>query len=173
MPDLSTFPVRVYFVDARLDDPKRSTMRKLQRFNLAKKTAASLITRHILLWPFAPRFLLPSDRESVLKKGIGLIETSWKRINHGGYPASKNARKLPLLVPVNQINFGRPGILSSVEALAAALVIVGERDHAEFVLSKFSWAKIFLQTNSLLLDDYGKCETDDDVERVQNEYFGD
>ena len=80
-------------------------------------------------------------------------------------------RALPYLVAANPVNFGRPMRLTTVEAFAAALVILGERDRAERALSKFTWGETFLELNAEPLRRYADCEDSGEVVEIQQEYI--
>ena len=69
------------------------------------------------------------------------------------------------------MKYGQQCCLSCVEALAAALVILGMRGDGEMILAKFKWGHSFLSLNGDLLDKYSKCENAASVLRVQNEYL--
>jgi pre-rRNA-processing protein TSR3 len=61
--------------------------------------------------------------------------------------------------------------LTTVEALAAALCIFGEREHAEELLSKFTWGETFLELNEEPLRRYSECADSSEVVAVQGEYL--
>ena len=69
------------------------------------------------------------------------------------------------------MNWGKPFKLSTVEALAAGLVILGERSQAEQILSKFSWGHVFLELNREPLAEYALARDSAEVVRIQNEYM--
>jgi pre-rRNA-processing protein TSR3 len=71
------------------------------------------------------------------------------------------------------VNYGNALQLTTVEALAAALVILDERDHAERLLAKFTWGETFLELNAEPLRRYAACETSSDVVAVQDDYLAD
>ncbi len=52
-------------------------------------------------------------------------------------------RRLPLLIAVNPTHYGKPYILSTIEAVAAALYIMGFRDEAMEVLRLYKWGPEF------------------------------
>ena len=70
----------------------------------------------------------------------------------------RHRRALPFLVAANPVNFGRPWKLTSVEALAAALVILGERSQAELVVSSCNWGVRFLELNEEPLGFYADAK---------------
>ncbi|MFC6725997.1 ribosome biogenesis domain-containing protein, partial [Halobium palmae] len=80
-------------------------------------------------------------------------------------------RALPYLVAANPVNFGRPMRLTTVEAFAAALCILGERDHAERALAKFTWGETFLELNDEPLRRYAACADSSEVVSIQREYL--
>lgn len=80
-------------------------------------------------------------------------------------------RALPYLVAANPVNFGRPMQLTTVEAIAAALVIFGEKKRAEDVLSKFNWGHTFLELNEEPLRRYAACADSTEVVEIQREYL--
>ena len=163
--------IRIIYVDLKEDDPRRSTMRKLDRFGLARSVGIGFLKRSISLNPFAESYLKRSDAHQTLRTGLLLIEASWNRIDQTHLETGKLSRKLPLLLPVNPVNYGKPGKLSSVEAAAGALFILGERDQAAQILSKFAWAHTFLEVNMAPLLEYSRCTTDDEIMAQESEFF--
>jgi len=80
-------------------------------------------------------------------------------------------RALPFLVAANPVNYGKPFKLSTVEALAAGLIILGERSQAELILSKFNWGHVFLKLNHEPLQEYAAAKNSAEVVRIQNAYL--
>eukprot|EP00475_Leptophrys_vorax_P025539 TRINITY_DN35771_c0_g1_i4.p4 TRINITY_DN35771_c0_g1~~TRINITY_DN35771_c0_g1_i4.p4 ORF type:complete len:162 (-),score=62.59 TRINITY_DN35771_c0_g1_i4:2053-2538(-) len=80
-------------------------------------------------------------------------------------------RLLPYLVAANPVNYGKPMKLSCVEALAAALIIVGLVEEADMLLQKFKWGPNFVVLNRELLEAYSQCENSAEVVQVQNMYL--
>ncbi|MEC9254110.1 MAG: DUF367 domain-containing protein, partial [Candidatus Thermoplasmatota archaeon] len=56
-------------------------------------------------------------------------------------------RRLPPLVPVNPVNAGKVGKLTTAEALAGALATIGEDEHAAQLMGAFKWGPAFLELN--------------------------
>ena len=162
---------RLLYAYLNQDDPKKSTMRKLERFGLASRVPLGKAARTLSLTPYADLYLLPSDRDIALKTGLLLIDGSWNRIASIEGLRLRYPRKLPLLVPVNPVNFGKPGKLSSVEAMAAALYIMGFSEEANAVLSKFNWGQNFLPMNMQPLEEYLKCRTQEEVAVAEGLFF--
>ena len=61
---------------------------------------------------------------------------------------------LPFLLAANPVNYGKPFVLSSAEAIAAALAIFGRQAEADAVLGKFAWGEQFLRLNAEPLEAY-------------------
>lgn len=146
-------------------------MKKLERFGMVKKVPLSRSSRALSITPYADNYLLPSDRELSIRAGLLLIDGSWNRITTIGGLKLSNPRKLPILVPVNPVNFGKPGKLSSVEAMAASLYILGFVEEAASVLSKFNWGQNFIPMNIQPLEEYMKCGSQEDVPAAENLFF--
>jgi len=109
--------------------------------------------RSIILNPEATVTLSPVDRGVAVKHGITVIDTSWKSADNSVFHLLKAPfqRRLPRLLAANPVNYGSPNILSSAEALAAALFILGFPEQASSILSKFKWGGSFIQLNRELL----------------------
>ena len=112
-----------------------------------------------------------SDSAIILERGISVIDGSWARIEGIRNLRMRFPRKLPLLVPANPVNFGKPGKLSSVEAIAAALYICGFRSSSTLVLSKFNWGMQFLKVNMEPLEEYSSCSSQEDVTKAESLFF--
>jgi pre-rRNA-processing protein TSR3 len=110
--------------------------------------------RSIVLNPETVTVLSPGDRDVAARHGITVIDTSWKSTDNSVFHVLKAPfqRRLPRLVAANPVNYGVPNILSSAEALAAALFILGFPEEALKILSKFKWGNSFLQLNQGLME---------------------
>jgi pre-rRNA-processing protein TSR3 len=71
----------------------------------------------------------------------------------------------------NPVNFGKPCMLSSIEALAASLYILGERERAAQLLSKVSWGIRFLEVNREPLDLYTEAKDSSEIIKIQEQYI--
>jgi pre-rRNA-processing protein TSR3 len=80
-------------------------------------------------------------------------------------------RSLPYLVAANPTHYGRPTILSTAEALSAALFILGERDRAKELLALFKWGPTFLELNRELLEVYARARDSAEVISLQREFI--
>jgi pre-rRNA-processing protein TSR3 len=68
------------------------------------------------------------------------------------------------------VNYGKPFVLSSVEAFAAALVILGHPDEAHAVLAKFAWGEQFMTLNREPLNAYAAAVDSSGVVAAQAEF---
>ena len=78
---------------------------------------------------------------------------------------------LPLLLAANPVNWGKPGRLSTVEALAATLVLAGHDDQAREVLGCVRWGGRFLELNQEPLEAYAAATSSNELVNVQFEFF--
>jgi len=171
---LSKYPDRIRLSALMLEecDPKRCTARKLVRFGLAEGAPrAGLLPRGcVVLHPNGEHVLSPEDRRNAEERGIAVIDSSWKRGDVPRIPRHP-ARALPYLLAANPVNYGKPFLLSSVEAFAAALWILGHPMQAEEILSKFGWGRQFLVLNREPLEAYAAAATREDILAAQGEFI--
>ena len=98
-------------------------------------------------------------------------EGSWNKAeemfqkNYSGIP-----RKLPPLLAGNPVNYSRINKLTTVEALASAAFILGNKELCSDLLAKFNWGHTFLELNENLLNDYQSAQSEDDVNSIITEY---
>lgn len=71
----------------------------------------------------------------------------------------------------NTINYGHPWKLNCVEALAAALYIIGEKEEARSLFDGFSYGDAFFNLNEEVLELYSQCKDSSEVVKTQNEYL--
>ena len=165
--------VRVIVYDECQCDPRRCTARKMLRLNLAQeaKGLRNIPRGSIILSPFTDKALSPSDRALALRAGITVMDLTWSHID--SFPRIKggNERALPYLIAANPINWGRPMELNSAEAVAASLIILGEKEQADALLQKFAWGEEFVRLNGELLERYSQAADSSEVVRIQEEYL--
>ena len=153
-------------------DPKKCTGIRLNRMSKAKivKNMRHIPRGSIVLNPISEIALSPADRIPAMKSGLVALDCSWKqaeavfnRARQGGQ------RSLPYLLAANPINTYKPIKLSTAEAVAAAVYILGMKDAAEDIMSIFKWGPSFLALNREWLDAYMNCSNSGEVVEVQKE----
>lgn len=156
----------------KLCDPKKCTSKKLARHGLIRLVSRphELPKGAVVLNPNAEVALSREDEPRCRRLGLCVLDTSWKS---GRLPRMRGYREraLPYLVAANPINYGKPVLLSSVEALAAALYIMGDEDQAAELLSKFKWGPTFLQLNAEPLRLYRQARDSREVVKAQAEFI--
>ena len=150
-------------------DPRKCSGKKLARFDLVRLTRhISQLRPYIVLSPFSEKALSPEDKGA---RGLAALDCSWAHAEEVFARFKLHERALPFLVAANPVNWGKPFKLSTVEALAAGLVILGEKSQAELILSKFNWGHVFLELNREPLSEYAAARDSAEVVRIQNEYM--
>jgi pre-rRNA-processing protein TSR3 len=160
---------------AKQCDPRKCSALKLKRHGLVRIVyhVSQLPRGAVVLNPFSERAFSPADRGRVDMRGLVALDLSWK---HAGDVAgllglSGASRCLPYLVAANPVNYGKPTQLSTVEALAAALIIAGFREKGERLLSVFKWGPTFFSLNEELLEAYAAARDSSDVVRLQGQFI--
>jgi len=150
------------------DDPTKCTAAKLVKFGIAKRIR-HLSGRDMVLNPFAKEYVLKSDRD--LTKSITAIDCSWNLAQTTFLQKFEGlSRKLPPLLAGNPVNYSKIGKLTTAEAIAGALYIMGYQELANSVTDKFRWGHTFFDLNKYLLEDYCNANTASEVESISQEY---
>jgi pre-rRNA-processing protein TSR3 len=164
--------IRLYAYDAKACDPKKCTARKLARMGMVTLTSdpSGLPRGCVLLNPTSDRAVSREDEKHAARRGLAALDLSWK---HPAFPEVRSAkdRALPYLVAANPVNYGKPFQLSTAEALAASLFIMGYEDQCIAVLNKFRWGPGFLTLNKEPLMLYAKAKNSEEVVEVQGEFI--
>ena len=171
---MSKKDVKICVYHAGQCDPKKCSTLKLKRHNLVKvvRQVDRLPRGAVILNPFSERALSPADRERMEMKGLAGIDCSWVYANdvlnlftHGA------SRCLPYLIAANPVNYGVPTKLSTVEALSAALYVIGYKRKAERLLSIFKWGLGFITLNQELLESYAQAKDSSEVVKLQKRFI--
>ena len=114
--------------------------------------------------------------KSVSRGGsIVALDCSWKRLEESLDSISKHTRlegrTLPVLLAANPISWGKPGRLSTAEAFASSLYILGRKEQAKRILSCLPYGDAFLELNRMPLEAYSDAETNQELAEVQWEFF--
>ena len=166
--------IKLLIYHANEDDPKKCTARKLSRFGFAdiitniKKTPRNAV----LLNPFAKKSISKEDLVIAKKNGILAVDCSWENAETSFDFLNKRceARALPFVIAVNPVNYGKPFKLTTLEAFAAALYILGEMAHASNILKIYNWASQFLELNKEPLEDYRKAKNSAEIIEIMKYY---
>lgn len=153
------------------DDPTKCSARKMINMDLAKGVSRKFHAsdKMIVLNPYAHRVLSPPDRGA---KSVLVIDCSWNQAQEVFFRRlGGKHRRLPVLLAANPTNYSRAGVLSSVEAVAATMYILGEMEEAERYLSIYKWGPTFLTLNHEPLEAYRRSRTEGKVIHAQREYF--
>ena len=150
------------------DDPKKCTAAKMIKFGLAQDIK-KINNRSLVLHPFAAKYLLPTDKP-LINSIIG-VDCSWN-LAEKEFSKTFNGiqRKLPPLLAGNPVNYAKLNKLTTAEALAASLFILGDNKQALEILNKFKWGHTFFELNKNLLEDYSKVSSDDEIDIILSDY---
>ena len=166
--------VRIVVYHAKQCDPKKCTALKLSRHGLIRIVSQLrfLPKRAIVLNPFSETAFSPADRERIEQHGLVALDCSWEHAEKvlSGHVRG-TSRCLPLLVAGNPVNFGKPTKLTTVEALAAALIIAGFEEEARELLSVFTWGHTFLDLNGERLGKYSTARNSAEVVELQKTFM--
>jgi pre-rRNA-processing protein TSR3 len=158
----------LYVHNIRQCDPKKCTGHKLKRHRLV-----TFVTRprrgSVLLHPHSKTTLSRGDAARSIARGLAAVDCSWKnaQIIFKRSFAGTLPRRIAYTVAANPVNYGRPYELSTVEALAAALYILGFETRSLGLLNKFKWGPHFLDLNRERLDLYADARTPEEAEDAE------
>ena len=165
----------IHIIHLRQDDPKKCTARALQRRNLVTvhdKIAGPRIG--IVLDPICGKVLGPEDINPK-ESPIIALDCSWKSIEVSIDALDRRAnlrhRTLPLLLAASPVSWGKPGRLSTAEAMALCAAIMGRIEQAERILRPFRFGKEFLELNAEPIREYQECKTNQEIVEKQWSFF--
>lgn len=170
MSESNTIPLELVVLMYRQDDPIKCTASRLVKFKIAKEVRR-VPTTFLVLNPFAEKMVTPNDIKKF--RGICAIDCSWKLATRVINTSKKffNNRKLPALLAGNPTNYAKLGMLSTVEAISAALYILNYKEMSREILNKFKWGHTFLDLNSEILEEYSRAQGQDEIIMIEKEYF--
>jgi pre-rRNA-processing protein TSR3 len=156
----------------RQDDPSKCTAAKLVRFGLAERVRF-IKYNTLLLDPFCEIIL--SNQDVGRFNTICAVDCSWEKAfeSFQRWKAFKRGacRRLPVLLAGNPTYYCKTSRLSSAEALAAALFIMGQTKMSEDIMQKFKWGHTFFELNFELLRDYSNAVSPAAIIELEKEYF--
>jgi pre-rRNA-processing protein TSR3 len=164
----------VYVLLLQQDDPRKCTAAKMARHRLAKPLfrLKQIPRKSIVLNPFASEILLPQDRRLAQESGLGVVDCSWEKVQAVFAIGMRGeGRRLPTLLAANPVNYAKPHKLSSVEALGAALIVMGFRESAARLLGLFKWGASFLTLNDQPLRSYSLASDVKAMLEAEAQYF--
>ena len=164
---------KLYVVHYKQCDPKKCTAIKLKRFSLVKLTSSlsSVPKAALVLHPSSKTVIGPEDSVLVANRGLVALDCSWEKLSNMSFDLSRfNDRRLPFLLAANPVNYAEPGKLSTVEALSAALYILGFEKQARALLLKFKWGETFLTLNKEPLEAYRWAKNREEVYQLEREF---
>ena len=170
--------VPIHIIHLNQDDPNKCTARIISADGLAKlhPDTKRSPSRGILLDPTCGSIQGPEDRRIIDMGGsVVALDCSWKQMEPS-IELIKNSTKLvrrtlPVLLAANPVSWGKPGRLSTAEAIAASLIILGREPQAEKILSRLPYGNEFLSLNRNPLDSYSSSQSTEELVSMQWEYF--
>lgn len=163
--------MNIYVLELCQDDPVKCTARKMIQMDMAKGVGRKFHAsdKTIVLNPYAHRVLSPDDASA---KGLLAVDCSWNQAKEIFFKKiGGKHRRLPTLLAGNPTNYARAGVLSSVEAIAASLYIIGEVEEARRYMNIYKWGETFLTLNAEPLEAYRKARDESKVLNRERDYF--
>ena len=163
--------MNILVLDYGQDDPIKCTARKMVRMGMATEVSRKFhaSSSMLVLNPFSDIVLAPPDRNA---KSLLVIDCSWNLAKGVFFKkVGGKHRRLPALLAANPTNYSRLGMLSSVEAAAAALFIVGDSAVAASLMSLYKWGPTFLTLNQEPLREYSEADSEDAIRALEGQFF--
>jgi len=137
------------------DDPKKNTaVLSSKRGDITlHKRINTLPKKGIILEPLCGKIFGPEDHELLTENNGSIVglDCSWKQIESSVDSVMRRTRlkprMLPLFLAANPVNWGKPGKLSTIEALAAAAYLCGNKEQSKELLGGFRWGQRFIELN--------------------------
>ena len=172
-------PIPVHALWLAQDDPKKNTaVLASKRGDMTlHKTVRSVPKRGVILEPLCGKVFGPEDHALLTEQHGALVglDCSWAHIESSVERVMKNTRltprMLPLLLAANPVNWGKPGRLTTAEALATVLYLMGRKEQASQVLGAFRWGQRFFELNREPLDAYAAAKSSEELVALQFEFF--
>ena len=155
------------------DEPSKCTAAKLVKFHLAERTRY-ISHNTLLLNPFSEDSLTRLDGNAC--NSVCAVDCSWEKAGDNLFRRRElrrgRHRRLPAMLAANPTNYSKLGKLSSVEALAGSLFVLGFQNKAFELLNKFKWGSTFFELNKDLLNDYLNANGSKTIQEIERQYFG-
>lgn len=141
------------------------------------KSIRSLPKKGIILEPLCGKVFGPEDHALLLERNGSIVglDCSWANIESSVELVMKQTRlvprMLPLLLAANPVNWGKPGRLTTAEALATVLYLIGRTEQAREILGAFRWGERFFELNREPLESYASAATSEELVALQFEFF--
>src|SRR5438046_9809886 len=105
--------IRLLAYHAGQCDPKKCTSLRLRRFGLLTLVPrpTAIPTGALLLTPKVDRALSPADAVRAARRGLAIVDVSWKRDTSPADPPA-SGRALPSLPAVHPVHYAEPFVLS-------------------------------------------------------------
>ena len=150
------------------DDPTKCTAAKLVKFGMARQVRKTS-QKSVVLNPFSEEYILKPDCANM--NSITAIDCSWELAQKMFFKRFTGmSRKLPPLLAGNPVNYSKTGKLTTAEAIAGTLYIIGLDNLANSILNKFKWGHTFYDLNQDLLMDYSKASQHEDIIQIAKDY---
>lgn len=156
-------------------DPRKCSALKLKKFGFVKVTRrlSEIPNNTVLLNPYAQKAFSREERENTCAYGLTAVDCSWHSAEATFAQLGKRAcsRALPFLLAANPVNYGKPYRLSTLEAFAAALYIIGYKDDANDILKLYKWGEQFIILNREPLEAYARAKDSEGVITAQDDFI--
>jgi pre-rRNA-processing protein TSR3 len=150
------------------DDPTKCTAAKLVKFGIARQVKKAS-QKSVILNPFSKEFILKIDGRNI--DSIAAVDCSWELAQKMFLRRFNGiSRKLPPLLAGNPVNYAKIGKLTTAEAIAGALYVIGLDDLANSILNKFKWGHTFYDLNRDLLVDYSRACLQTEIIEIARDY---
>ena len=166
--------IKLYIYHLGQDDPKKCTAMKMKKFQLATIVNKLNLLPYgcIVLNPYADKAFSKEDQPIVKKFGLLAVDCSWEKAEHIFNLVEERkkmqSRALPFLIASNPTNYGKAFKLSTLEAFASALFILGENDFGNRLLNIYKWGPHFYKLNEQPLEAYAEAQNSEEVVEKQN-----